>query len=48
MSKYLVWQVECARCGELTSWGEDESSIPEKCPDCGANGDWWDNDAEED
>lgn len=35
MVKYMVWQVECPSCETVISFGEDEGSIPEDCPDCG-------------
>lgn len=31
---YRVWQVDCP-CGTILSYGEDESSLPERCEDCG-------------
>ncbi len=34
-SAYRVWRVDCG-CGTVIEYGEDESSLPEKCEDCGA------------
>ena len=46
MSKYMIWKYECATCGWDEVGGEDDNP-PEACPDCGATGDWWDEDADD-
>lgn len=35
VSVYQVWQLDCP-CGEVVSYGEDWSSVPEACEACGA------------
>jgi hypothetical protein len=34
VTAYKVWRVDCP-CGSLIDYGEDESSVPEKCEECG-------------
>ncbi len=31
---YMVWRVDCD-CGGVVDYGEDESSLPEECEECG-------------
>lgn len=31
---YKVWRVDCD-CGTVIDYGEDDSSYPEKCEECG-------------
>lgn len=37
MPKYLVWQADCYECGTVVTYGEDESSAPDECEECGAD-----------
>lgn len=32
---YKVWRVDCP-CGSIIEYGEDESTLPDACEDCGA------------
>lgn len=34
MSAYLVWVVDC-ECGAYVTYGEDLSTLPEECEECG-------------
>ncbi len=31
---YKVWRVDCD-CGTVIEYGEDDSTVPDKCEDCG-------------
>lgn len=31
---YRIWRVDCP-CGTVIDYGEDESTVPERCEDCG-------------
>ncbi len=34
MPRYQVWRLDC-ECGYCEDFGEDSSSVPEFCPECG-------------